>query len=281
MKCLVLGGCGFLGSHLVDGLLSSGYEVVVFDKLGVDIKNIRHSLDKVSLVKGDFVNKNDLEGVVRGIDYIFHFICTTLPQSSTQNPIYDIETNVVSTINLLEMAKSAGVKKIIFASSGGTVYGVPQETPITEDHPTNPICAYGISRLMIEKYLNLYFNLYGLDYISPRFSNVYGERQDPDKAQGAVAAFLGNVNRGEPINIWGNGEVVRDYIYVKDVVKACLKVIESDQPGHHVFNVGSGNGTSLNDLVEILRAVTQKKIEVKYTKAREIDVPMNILIYTL
>lgn len=281
MRCLVLGGCGFLGSHLVDGLLNKGYEIVVFDKVDVDTKNINHNLNKVDLIEGDFTNKNDLQRAIRDIDYIFHFIGTTIPQSSTQNPVYDIESNVISSINLLEIAKSGNVKKIIFASSGGTIYGIPQKVPIPEDHPTNPICAYGISKLMIEKYLHLYFSLHGLDYVSLRFSNAYGERQDPDKSQGVIGVFLEKIIRGDPVNIWGDGKVVRDYIYVKDIVDACLKASELKQTKYHIFNIGSGNGISLNELIEIIRKGAGKEIKVKYTQGRKIDVPINILDTTL
>lgn len=277
IKCLVLGGCGFLGSHLVEGLLDRGYEVSIFDRINVDTKNIQNRLNDVTLFKGDFNNKNDLKNVVRDIDYVFHFISTSLPDSATQNPIYDIETNVISTINLLEIAKSANVKRIIFASSGGTIYGIPKKIPISEDHSTHPICAYGISKLMIEKYLHLYFSLYGLDYISLRISNAYGERQDPDRSQGAVAVFLGNILKGNPIHIWGDGEVVRDFIHVEDIVAACLKTIRLDHAKYRIFNIGSGIETSLNDLIEIIGKVTGRRFIVNYTKGRKIDVPRNIL----
>ena len=277
LKCLVLGGCGFIGSHLVDGLLDNGYEVIIFDKENVDTKNIKHNLNKIKLIKGDFANENDITGAIKDIDHIFHFIGTTLPQSSTQNPIYDIESNVISTIKMLEITRSANIKKIIFASSGGTIYGIPRQIPISEDHPTNPICAYGISKLIIEKYLHLYYKLYGLDYVSLRFSNAYGERQDPNGSQGAIAVFLGNIIKGNPINIWGDGKVIRDYIYVKDIVDAAIKAAEIDQMDPHVLNIGSGVGTSLKELIDILSQITKKDIQINYTEKRKIDVPVNIL----
>jgi len=281
MKCLVLGGCGFLGSHLVDGLLDEGHRVTVFDKVDRDTKNVNHNLDRIGLFGGDFTNKSHLRKAIRGMDYVFHFISTTDPQSSTQDPIYDVETNVVPTMNLLEMAKSTSVKRIIFASSGGTVYGVPDEIPITEDHPTDPICAYGISKLMIEKHLHLYHQLYGLDYVSLRFSNPYGERQDPDRSQGAVAVFLKKIVRGDPLVIWGDGSVVRDYIYVKDLINACLRAMDSKQTKHHIFNVGSGNGSSLNDLIKVMAPIAEKEIEIRYKEERRIDVPVNVLDISL
>jgi UDP-glucose 4-epimerase len=277
LRCLVLGGCGFIGSHIVDGLLEKGYKVLIFDKENVNTKNISHNLNNVELIEGDFANENDMRMAIKDIDYIFHFIGTTLPQSSTQNPIYDIESNVISTIKMLEIAKTDNVKKIIFASSGGTIYGIPQQIPISEDHATNPICPYGISKLMIERYLHLYYHLYGLDYVSLRFSNAYGERQDPNGSQGAIAVFLGNIIKGNPINIWGDGKVVRDYIYVRDIVLSCLKAIEMKENKYHVFNIGSGNGISLNQLIAILKETIRKDIQVRYTVGRKIDVPVNIL----
>ena len=277
MKCLVLGGCGFIGSHLVDALIDKGYQVVIFDKVNVDTKNICHVMNKIEFIPGDFANKDDLKNAVRDIDYIFHFVGTTLPQSSTQNPIYDIESNVISTINMLEMVKSTSVKKIIFASSGGTVYGIPQRIPIPEDHPTDPICAYGISKLIIEKYLCLFHRHHGLNYVSLRFSNAYGERQDPNGSQGAIAVFLGNIIKGNPINIWGDGKVIRDYIHVNDIADACLKAIEMKKNKYHVFNIGSGNGLTLNQLLEIIKKITGDQISIKYSKSRKIDVPINIL----
>lgn len=277
VRCLVLGGCGFIGSHLVDALIDQGYQVVIFDKVNVDTKNIYHVINKIELITGDFANQDDLKNVIRNIDYIFHFIGTTLPQSSTENPIYDIASNVIPTIQLLEIARSASVKKIIFASSGGTIYGIPKIIPITEDHPADPVCAYGISKLMNEKYLHLYSRLYGLDYVALRFANAYGSRQNPHGSQGAIAVFLGNISKGNPIHIWGDGTVVRDYIYVKDVVYACLKAIETKQKEYHIFNIGSGIGTSLNQLIEIFRKQVKKNIQVRYTPGRKIDVPINIL----
>lgn len=276
-RCLVLGGCGFIGSHLVDRLVHRGYEVRIFDKSKVDTRNIKQHLNGIELVMGDFANKDDLRQGLKKIDYVFHFIGTTLPQSSTENPIYDIESNVVSTINMLEIAKSNAVKKIIFASSGGTIYGVPQQIPISEDHPTNPICSYGISKLIIEKYLYLYYKLYGLDYVILRISNAYGERQDPRSAQGAIAVFLGNIIKGQPIQIWGDGSVVRDYIHVHDIADACVNAIETRENKHHVFNIGSGKGLSLNQIIAYLKEEVKDRFDVDYQEGRKIDVPVNIL----
>ncbi|MFH0813333.1 MAG: NAD-dependent epimerase/dehydratase family protein, partial [Pseudomonadota bacterium] len=208
--------------------------------------------------------------------YIFHFIGTTLPKTSTDNPVYDIQSNVVSTLNMLELAAKAKIKKIIFASSGGTVYGVPQSIPISEDHPTNPTCSYGISKLTIEKYLELYRRTRGLEYVCFRISNPYGERQNPHSIQGAIAVFLGLVKEGKPIAIWGTGDITRDYIYIKDIIPVFIKALQKENQWN-IFNLGSGKGTTLNELVEIIREVTQHNIDVIYSLGRPIDVPVNVL----
>jgi UDP-glucose 4-epimerase len=275
-RCLVLGGCGFMGSHIVDGLIESGYQVRIFDKVNVDTRNISHLIHSVELMEGDFIDEVALARAVKEIDYIFHFIGTTLPKSSTDNPVYDVQSNVVSTLKLFDLALKEKIKKIIFASSGGTVYGAPQSIPIPEDHPTNPTSSYGISKLTIEKYLNLYRITKGLDYLCFRISNPYGERQNPHAIQGAVAVFLGLVMAGKPITIWGNGDITRDYIYVKDVVSVPISALQMKNRWN-VFNLGSGNGTTLNELVTIIRDVTQRAIEVNYTEGRAIDVPVNVL----
>ncbi len=265
-----------MGSHLADGLLDKGYQVRIFDKRNVDTHNINHIIDQVDLVKGDFTNELDIEAALKGVDYIFHFICTTIPQTSTDNPVYDIETNVVSTVKMLEIAVKEKVKKVIFSSSGGTVYGIPQKLPISENHPTNPNCAYGISKLIIEKYLHLFFQVYNLPYVILRFSNPFGERQNPLSEQGSIAVFLGLVKEKKPIYVWGDGSVVRDYIYIQDLVAAPIKAIEIES-GENLFNIGSGKGTSLNELLNTIRQVTGNNLAVNYTQGRSIDVPANIL----
>ena len=265
-----------MGSHIAEGLLESGYQVRIFDKVKIDTQNISPIINEVELLEGDFTNEVDVARAIKGIDYIFHFIGTTLPKTSTENPVYDVETNVVSTLKLLDLASKEKIKKIIFPSSGGTVYGVPQSIPISEDHPTNPICAYGISKLMIEKYLELYYLTRGQNYACFRISNSYGERQNPKSIQGAVAVFLGLVKEGKPITIWGTGNITRDYIYVKDLVPTLIKAIEVESRWR-VFNLGSGKGTSLNELIEIIKKVTQRDVKVIYSQRRSIDVHTNVL----
>ncbi len=276
MKVLVLGGVGFIGSHVVDALLDEGYEVRIFDREGVKKDNIEHVLDRVELVKGDFTNEAHLKKVVKGIDYIVHSISTTLPKGSNENPVYDISSNLISTLHLLDAAVAEGVKKIVFFSSGGTVYGIPQTSLISEEHPTEPLASYGIQKLAIEKYLGLYRHLYGLDYGIMRISNPYGERQRPLASQGAVTVFLYKALKKEPIEIWGDGTVTRDYIYVTDVARATISILKYTGEVR-LFNIGSGKGVSLLDIISEIESVTGVKPEVSFTPARPFDVPVNVL----
>lgn len=154
MKCLVLGGGGFLGSNLCDRLLQLGYEVRVFERQYLKKYRKFHSYEKIEWLEWDFINNDDLKHAVDGCDIIYHLISTTLPKSSNDNSVYDVETNVIATLNLLNHARNASIKKIIFLSSGGTVYGIPENTPVKENHPLNPICSYGITKIAIEKYLH-------------------------------------------------------------------------------------------------------------------------------
>lgn len=275
-RVVILGGGGFIGSHLAEDLVAAGYPVRVFDKTNCYWGNIESIIDRVEVCEGDFLNQVDIREALKGCPVVVHLVSTTLPSSSNDNPVYDLEANVVSTLRLLDEARAQGVKRILFISTGGTIYGRASSLPIPEEHPTEPLCSYGIGKLCIEKYLGLYRHLHGLDYTILRFANPYGERQNPASAQGAVAVFLGRILAGQPIEIWGDGEAVRDYVYVKDAVPAFRLVLER-RPAERVFNVGSGRGTSINQLVEEIRVVTGSAVEVQRKPGRPLDVPANVL----
>ena len=274
-RCLVLGGKGFIGSHLTSGLLRAGYTVRVLDRPGPPLLEPRPG-DVVEFFDGDFSDTERVSSAMEGCSYCFHLASTTIPKSSNENPAFDVSTNVISTIQLLEAAKDAKIKKFIFISSGGTIYGVPRYIPLDENHPTEPMCSYGISKLAIEKYLSLYHSLHDLDYVVLRLSNPFGEGQRTRATQGTVAVFLGKCLRGEPVEIWGDGSVVRDYVYIGDVVNACLAVM-NDTRGQHVFNVGSGVPMSLLQLLDSIEMVTGKIIERHFLPGRKFDVPFNVL----
>ncbi|MBI5171443.1 MAG: NAD-dependent epimerase/dehydratase family protein [Candidatus Obscuribacter sp.] len=276
MKALVIGGNGFIGTNLVQLLVDSGHQVRVFDRYP---SRFRGPIAGVEYMMGDIGNHGEMEEAVKGMEWVFHLAYTTLPQTSNDDPVYDIRSNIADTVQLLTECVKAKVNKFVFISSGGTVYGVPSVSPIQEDHPTEPICSYGISKLSIEKYLHLFQKLYGLEYVVARISNPYGELQNPNAKQGAIGVFLGNIARKQPITIWGDGEVIRDYIYIGDTVKAllCAAEYKPAENGPRVFNVGYGEGHTLNEIVEVIREVVGPHVEVKYTEGRPVDVPVNVL----
>jgi UDP-glucose 4-epimerase len=261
----------------VETLLNRGYFVRCFDRPHIQplgesyLKN-----DRFELCEGDLVSEADVARALEGCHACFHLVSTTLPKSSNADPVFDVESNVLGTIRLLAHAVQSGLKKIVFVSSGGTVYGVPQQIPIPETHITDPICSYGITKLSIEKYLHLFHVLHGLDYTVLRLANPFGEGQRVQASQGAVAVFLGKILRGESIEIWGDGSVVRDYVYIRDVVDALLAALERTTD-EHTFNIGSGRGHSINELIDSIENITGRVADRRYLLGRQFDVPANVL----
>jgi UDP-glucose 4-epimerase len=278
MKVVVMGGGGFLGSYLVETLLTNGQDVRVFDR--PDARYLEYSSQRgANIVTGNFLDPNAVGNAISNRDIVYHLVSATIPQTSNENPRYDVEANLMGTLQLLEQMCRANVKKIIFASSGGTVYGIPREIPIKESHPTDPISSYGITKLAIEKYLHLYWTLYGLDYCILRIANAYGARQPITQTQGVIAAFLSKAISKEKIMIWGDGSVLRDYVYASDIANAFLKASLYDGE-LKVFNIGSGYGHSLNDIVGAIENIIQVPLQVKYLPGRPFDVPINVLDIT-
>jgi UDP-glucose 4-epimerase len=275
---LVLGARGFIGSHLTDALLAAGAHVRAFDR-----EAIRPVLDStvahanLENIDGDFTSAADLDRALQGVDICFHLVSTTLPRSSNLDTVYDAETNLVGTLRMIDLALRHGVKRIVFVSSGGTVYGTPRQVPIREDHATDPLCAYGITKLAIEKHLELARVLHGLEYTVLRLANPYGERQRPEASQGAVAVFLGKALKNEAIEVWGDGSVVRDFIYIGDVVAALLAASRGGATEQRVFNIGSGRGNSVTEVLECIGACLGRRPQVHYLPARVFDVPVNVL----
>jgi UDP-glucose 4-epimerase len=271
MKCLVPGGGGFLGTHLCAALRRLGHGVRVFERFPAPAAS-----DAAEWVVGEFTRPEQIDAAVAGCDLVFHLVSTTLPQTSNDDPAFDVHSNVEGSLALLDAARRHRVAKVVFISSGGTVYGIPQRVPIAEDHPTDPICSHGIAKLAIEKYLHLYRVLHGLDYCVLRLANPYGELQRPDRAQGAVAVFLNRVANDMPIEIWGDGSVVRDYVYVGDAVDAMVAAAFTEAPAR-LYNIGSGRGTSLLELIAAIGAVTGSKPAVEFKPGRVFDVPTSVL----
>jgi UDP-glucose 4-epimerase len=277
LRCLVLGGRGFIGSHLVNALLEAGHQVTCFDRPHLVPLGATHASDeRFRFVEGDFVSEADIAEALPGCDVCFHLVSTTLPHSSNADPVFDVETNLLGTVRLLNHARSAGLRKLVFVSSGGTVYGTPTSVPIDESHPTHPLCSYGITKLAIEKYLELFHHLHGLDYCVLRIANPYGEMQRTQASQGAVAVFLGKAVRGEAVEIWGDGSVVRDFVYIGDVADALVKAMHHEGP-QRLFNIGAGRGHSLNEVLDTIDEVVGRKTRRVYRPGRAFDVPANVL----
>jgi UDP-glucose 4-epimerase len=274
-----LGGAGFIGSHLAQGLLAEGHQVRIFDRPNLLLPPELRSDPRIEWFEGDFLNQDELALAVVGSEVVFHLVSATLPKSSNDNPVYEVESNINGTLRLLEIARLNGVRRVIFASSGGTVYGLPQSLPIAESHPTQPLVSYGIAKLAIEKYLHMYQALHGLEYCVLRLANPFGERQRVSAAQGAVAVFLHRALHGETIHIWGDGSVTRDYIYIKDAISAFIKAM-SWQGSQRVFNIGSGQGLSLNDILAAMEKLLGRPVTRSYEPARNFDVPVNVLDIT-
>jgi UDP-glucose 4-epimerase len=276
MKCVIFGGGGFIGSAIADRLLKDGHELRIFERPRVLPYRQFSASEKVEWVTGDLLSIHDVTDAVTGMDAVLHLVSFTLPKSSNDDILYDIQTNVVATVQLLNTMLAQNVKRILFISSGGTVYGVPQYIPIDENHPTDPMVSYGVTKLMIEKYLLMYQRLHGIRPIILRVSNPYGPRQRVETAQGAATVFLYKALHNLPVEIWGDGSIIRDYIYISDVAEAFAMALNYE--GHkNIFNISSGRGTSLNDLIVEIEKVLERKISTNYMDARPFDVPVSVL----
>ena len=274
--CVIFGGNGFIGSHLAERLVREGYEVKIFDSFKTGTSNIDSIIDNIEIIKGDFLNKEDLSCALKNVDYVFHYISTTNPATSAKNPIFDVESNIIGSVRLFQTASENNIEKIIFPSSGGTIYGEINENHIKETNPLNPINPYAISKLTIEKYLHYYKHSFGVDFVILRYSNPYGERQNPLGTQGVIPIFLNKIKNKEPPVIYGNGSAIRDYIYISDAIDATMAVLNSSTE-ETIFNVGSGQETSLNQLVSIMSEVTGHSIHPLYVENSGIYLPKIVL----
>lgn len=272
MRILVLGGNGFIGTHVLDELLAAGHRVRVFDR---SPEAWRAPIPEVTYYLGDFANTPLLAEALHGVDAVIHLISTTVPSTSNLDPVADIQSNLECSVRLFQLMKQAKVDRIVYLSSGGTVYGIPSALPIPEAHPLNPICSYGIVKLAIEKYLGMFEHLYGLLPLIIRPSNPYGPRQGHQGIQGVVSTFMHKIMAGERISIWGDGSVKRDYFYISDLAKACRLAVESGAVG--VINAGSGSGQTLTALVSAIEDAVGKKAEIEYLAPRSYDVPEVVL----
>ncbi len=271
-KVLVIGGNGFIGSHVVDKLLAHGHSVRVFDR---QPERFRGPLPGVDYRTGDFADRMEVVEALAGVDAVYHLLSTTVPGTADLNPKTDVHDNLIGAINLLESMQGLGVRRILFLSSGGTVYGIPETVPVPETHPLRPISSYGIVKASIEHYLEMYRRTRGFSPIIVRASNPFGPRQAHSGVQGVISTFLRRILAGEPIEIWGDGSVVRDYFEVGDLAELCIRAGTSRSEG--AYNAGSGYGLSVNEIIEAIRKVTGSVFEIVYKPGRPVDVPCSVL----
>ena len=277
MNLLILGAAGFIGTNLAIQLAGN-----IEDKITLVDKNEDYffNIEKFNFsnveIKESTLDENMDFSILEDHDIIYHLVSTNVPTTSNQHISQDIQANVLFSSNLFDACVKYGVKKVVFISSGGTVYGKESSCPLSENTPTNPISSYGVQKITIEKLLYLYNYMYGLDYRIIRLANPYGPYQRPDGVLGAVTTFTYKALKGEEINVYGDGFVIRDFIYIQDAINAIIKVVNGESE-HHVFNLGCGYGTSIKKLLETIEDALDIRVNVIYKEGRKVDVPVNYL----
>lgn len=281
MKCIILGGLGFIGMHLASHLVKRGYHVSIYDNklpdnfIKSDLANLVH------FIGGDIEEVGCVKAAIKEADIVFWLVTATNPYSSNQDPERDIASNLLPFVSILKLLCESNIKKFIYASSGGTVYGSPVKLPIDESHPTHPICSYGITKLAMEKYLYFYDKIYNLNYCVLRIANPYGKLKfiDDNYGPGVIGSFVKNYLEDSPINIWGDGSIIRDYIYIDDVVTSLISA--ANYTGEEkVFNIGTQFGSSIDDIISTIEATTKNRPSKIYHPSRNFDVNANILDIT-
>ncbi len=263
-KAIVTGGAGFIGSHLVDRLISEDFNVLVIDNLSTGKQENINT--KAEFLKKD-INDKDIESIILNFspDYIFHLAAQIDVRKSLMDPLWDANINIQGTLNLLNASSKSNIKKFIFSSTGGAIYGEAKNA--TEDFMPNPLSPYGVSKLACEHYLQVYSEWKGLSFTSLRYGNVYGPRQDPTGEAGVVAIFCRQLLLGEDIFLYGYGKMIRDYVFVSDIIEANIKSINMDTVG--IYNIATSKSTSVNELFNILKKISGRDIRSEYKEARE------------
>lgn len=278
-KYVIFGAAGFIGTNLSLKLANEQpSHLILLDKKLEYFKHMEYynNYCNVELRQSDFTCEEDYTKYLKENDIVYHLVSTTMPSNANLNISQELQANVVFTSKLLDACVQKKVKKVIFVSSGGTVYGKDVKCPINENNPTNPICSYGLQKLTIEKLLSIYKYIYGLDYVILRLANPFGPFQRPNGLLGAVTTFIYRILNNETINIYGDGNVIRDYVYIDDVVEAILKVTKN-KCKYDIYNIGSGVGVSLNELIRYISSCLKITPNIVYGASRKADVPVNIL----
>jgi UDP-glucose 4-epimerase len=266
MKVLITGGAGFIGSNIAEKLLKDGHSVVVIDNLSTGRKE--NIFPDVKFYKTDAQDKS-IEDIFKKEkpDIVSHHSAQIDVRKSVADPIFDAYANIIGSINILENCVKFGVKKVVFASSGGVVYGEQKTFPASENHPNYPICPYGVAKLTVEHYLYYYHFVHKLPYICLRYANVYGPRQNPFGEAGVVAIFIQKMLNNEQVIINGDGEQTRDYIYIDDVVNA--NILAMNYPSSDIFNIGTGIETNVNQIFDELKRLTNYKLNKTYGHSKD------------
>jgi UDP-glucose 4-epimerase len=273
---IVLGGLGFMGSHICRELVAQGQIVRIFDKSHGSRALIRDFQDQVEVIEGDISSVDEVLSAISESNVIIDLVHTTVPGSSMKDPAYDITSNVVSAVNWLRLLSQTKVRKLIYFSSGGTVYGIPQHIPVAESHPTNPISSYGITKLAMEKYMAMYCSMSNIDYRLLRPSNVYGPGQQLHLGQGVIGVLSARALRGEALEVWGTGKAARDYLYISDLVNATMALITYTGQ-QRVFNVSSGKSNSVLEIITLIGDELGFVPQIVLREERGFDVPINVL----
>ncbi|MHA2499355.1 MAG: GDP-mannose 4,6-dehydratase [Candidatus Hodarchaeales archaeon] len=277
MDCLVTGGAGFIGSHLVDRLLELGHNVTVLDDFSTGSeRNLAQDKSmaangQLQIYRGSILDSRLVMKAVSQKEVIFHLAAQINVRSSAENPLFDAKANITGSILLYDHAARAQVPRIIYAASGGAMYGHPEKLPATEDTPKQPLSPYGISKLAAEYYLLFYGENFDMTTISLRYANVYGPRQDPTGEAGVISIFLEALSRDKPLPILGDGKDTRDYVFVSDIVQSNIVALDTAQ--NAVLNIGSGVETSVLELVRMIEEVTGIEPETTFLPPRPGEVP--------
>lgn len=278
MRTVIFGAAGFIGTNLAIRLSKEQTcEIVVIDKCEDYFSTLKTlSLSNVTYKVAEFGMNTNFDDLLECGDTVFHLVSTTVPTTSNQHIQEELLANVVVSSKLFDACVRKRVKKVVFISSGGTVYGKEVNCPLGENTPTNPISSYGIQKVTIEKLLYLYNYMYGLDYRVIRLANPYGPYQRPNGILGAVTTFTYKALCKEPITVFGDGTVVRDYIYIDDAINGIMTITKNDSK-YRTFNLGCGKGTSINELLDTIKDTLGVEISIQYKESRKVDVPINYL----
>lgn len=277
MNIIILGAAGFLGTNIAIKLAQHKENfITLIDKNKEWFTNIeRFNFSNVEILEESLDQDMDFS-VLKGQDIVYHLVSTNVPSNSNQHISHDIQANVLFSLRTFDACIEFGVKKIVFISSGGTVYGKEAKCPLSEDDPTNPITSYGVQKVTIEKLLYLYNYTYGIDYKIIRLSNPYGPYQRPNGLLGVVTTFVYKALNGEQVYVYGDGSVVRDFIYIDDVIRAIENIVNIDSK-YNIFNLGCGYGTSIKTLIKTIESTLDIKVNAVYKKGRTVDIPVNFL----